>query len=440
VNRYVRMAQPLLMAGALRGATLSLALKVAGSVLNVVMLTLAARSMGPQEFGEFALWFNAVSFLAVVAGGGQEKLVIRSWNEYLGSGQFGLARGALVIGAATSAVVALLVAALCLVPALLTNAPASLLVTASLFLILQTVYTYSLHATRAILGVGHSDVHEITWRMVVILAACCGILLGRPLGVVGIFAFATLGTALALSLQLWSVLLGLPPAVREAVSQFEFGSWASRSLRMWSAGILEAANQYLEVLVIGLVLSPVAAGGYYVASRFANVFAMVAGALNTFSAREIALHHYGAEAFRALDTLRKVSLISAFLVAAGLAVVIGAGRELLNLFGPDFVSEYALLIVLSIGTACVTLAGPAPAVLLVTGHEGLYSRIIAVAGAGRGLAVPLLAWIFGPIGAGAASTGVSICAALALTIACRRCTGLDPALTVLFSKPMRTLP
>jgi O-antigen/teichoic acid export membrane protein len=209
---------------------------------------------------------------------------------------------------------------------------------------------------------------------------------------------------------------------------------------MWSAGVLEAANQYLEVLLIGLVLSPTAAGGYFVASRFANVFAMVAGSLNNFSAREIARDHYGAAAQRVLETLRKIGLISTLLVVAGIALVIGAGRELLALFGPAYVSQYPLLVILSAGTACLTLAGPAPAILLVTGHEGLYSRIVALAGLARCVALAILAWVYGPVGAAVASAGASIGLAVALTAACRRRANLDPAVTAFFAKPMRSVP
>jgi O-antigen/teichoic acid export membrane protein len=404
------------------------------------MLTLAARSMSAHDFGQFALWFNAVSFLAVVAGGGQEKLVIRSWNEYLGATQFGLARGSLVIGATASTAAAVLICLMGFVAGLLFGADHGLLLAAAFFLVLQTIYTFTTHATRAIIGVASSDGHEITWRLIVIFGTGGAILLGAPLGSTGIFAFAALGTVLALAMQLLSIYRGCPPAVRKAAAEFELGPWASRSLRMWSAGVLEAANQYLEVLLIGLVLSPTAAGGYFVASRFANVFAMVAGSLNNFSAREIARDHYGAAAQRVLETLRKIGLISTLLVVAGIAIVIGAGRELLALFGPAYVSHYPLLVILSVGTACLTLAGPAPAILLVTGHEGLYSRIVALAGLARCVALAMLAWAYGPVGAAVASAGASIGLAIALTAACRRHANLDPAVTALFAKPMRGVP
>src|SRR5580704_3240549 len=81
-----------------RGALVAFAVKVVGSVLNIVMFTIAARTMGPVEFGHFAIWFNVISFLAVISLCGQETLIIRSWGEYIERRRFGLARGALLFG------------------------------------------------------------------------------------------------------------------------------------------------------------------------------------------------------------------------------------------------------------------------------------------------------------------------------------------------------
>src|SRR5438045_9778159 len=62
------------------------------------MLTIAARSMEPLEFGIFAIWFNVICFLSVIALCGQETLIVRSWSEYIQQRRHDLARGALTFG------------------------------------------------------------------------------------------------------------------------------------------------------------------------------------------------------------------------------------------------------------------------------------------------------------------------------------------------------
>lgn len=419
------------------GAVLSLGLKVVGSALNVVMLTLIARSMSVDAFGRFALWFNVISFLAVVAGCGQEKLIVRSWNEYVSSRHYERARGALRFGAqvslaATAALVPLVIAA-----GWWLQAPAALIAGACTLLVLQTSYTFMCHATRAIVGIAGGDGHEITWRLVVIAGAAGALLARVPIDEAGIFALAGLGMGAAMLLQLRAVRIELPDPVRHATSRMDVAAWSERSSKMWAGGVLEAANQFLEVVLVGIVLSPAAAGGYFVVVRLANAFAMITSGLNSYSTREIARLHYSEGASAMGGTLRTLGVITTVLVGVGAAVVVGAGDTILSVFGPAYVTQYPLLIILSFGTAFVALTGPAPAILLLTGHEGVYSLIIGFSVAARCIALLALTPSFGALGAVLASSGTSILTALVLNLACRRLAAMNPAVTLLFPGPPR---
>lgn len=427
----LRTAQ-LLGHDAARGAAASFGLKLAGSALNILMLTLIARSMDAHEFGVFALWFNALLFLAVVSCLGQDKLILRSWNEYLSGRDYGLARGALRFGAGVTAAGALAAALTVVAVGSLQAAPAALLATASLFALLQTLYIYTSHVNRAVVGIVWADAHEMTWRGLVGLGAALALLSGWRLGAVHVFALAAAGLALAIAAQVVTARRGTPPRVRAAPARMDIRTWRARSAKMCSAGILEAAVEFLEVILVGILLSPAAAGGYFVAARIANAFAMIGGGMHSFASRQISRQHFG-EGRAALEgTLRKLGLFTALMVAAGVLVVVVAGPQVLSLFGAAFVDQYPTLLLLSLGAAIVALAGPAPTLLLTTGQEGLYSLVVAAGLACRVGAIVLSALLFGAIGAAAASAAVSIATAVALNIACRRRAGLDPAVTLLF--------
>ena len=94
-------------AGIAQGALVAFLVKLGGSSLNIVMFTIAARIIGPAEFGQFAIWFNLVSFLAIIALCGQETLIVRSWNEYTHQHRYDLARGAILFGIVVCASAAL---------------------------------------------------------------------------------------------------------------------------------------------------------------------------------------------------------------------------------------------------------------------------------------------------------------------------------------------
>src|SRR4051812_4570324 len=181
-----------------RGAGLSLALKIAASALNIVMLTVLARNMSVAEFGRFALAFNAVSFLAVLAGCGQERLVLRSWNEYLAAGRYDLARGALGFGLAVSVAVPLLLVLVLAPAAWLLPAAHAPVASAAVLLIVLTFYIFTIHVNRAVVGILASDGHEITWRVLVIAA---------------VLALAAAGRIVEADTVLWLVSVGMAAAL-----------------------------------------------------------------------------------------------------------------------------------------------------------------------------------------------------------------------------------
>lgn len=416
---------------AARGAALSFGLKLAGSALNIVMLTLIARSMDAHEFGVFALWFNALLFLAVVSCLGQEKLILRSWNEYLSGQEYGLARGALRFGALVTAAGAVAAAAAVTIAGSVQGAAGTLVASAAVFAILQTLYSYNSHVNRAVVGIVGADGHEVTWRGLVSVGAAVALLAGWRLQAGHVFVLASAGMGLAVLVQIVTARRGTPPRVRTAPVRMDVRTWWARSAKMTAAGFLEAAVEFLEVILVGIILSPAAAGGYFVAARLANAFAMIGGGLHSFSTRQISKQHFGEGSEAVADTLRKLGIFTALVVAAGALAIVVAGPQILAVFGRSFVDQYPILLLLSLGTAFVTLAGPAPTVLLVTGHEGLYSLVVGAGLVCRIALIVVCATLFGATGAAAASAAVSIGTAIALNAACRKRAGLDPAITIL---------
>ena len=79
-------------------AVFAMGIKASGALLTLTIFTLAARAMSADEFGRLAIWFNALSFLAVAAVFGQDTLISRSFGEYAGRGDYAQAWGAYRFG------------------------------------------------------------------------------------------------------------------------------------------------------------------------------------------------------------------------------------------------------------------------------------------------------------------------------------------------------
>jgi O-antigen/teichoic acid export membrane protein len=271
------------------------------------------------------------------------------------------------------------------------------------------------------------------WRLVVIVGALLLALGHLQVTMTMLFALCIIGLSLMILIQCLVVRRSLPPQIRDVAPTADVAAWVKRSLPMWAAAFLDASSQFLDVILLGLLLSPVAAGGYFVAARLANVFAMIAGGMANYSATPIASLFFTGHHPELQRSLRMVSLAVAALVVAGLAVILVGGDLLLMIFGKSYVDQHGILVVLSIGTAVAALGGPAMYVLLLTGHEALYSRVVVISLVLRVIALVIFAPRFGAIAAALSWSACLIGTTIALNTVCRRFVGIDPSVVTLLN-------
>jgi O-antigen/teichoic acid export membrane protein len=425
-----------------QGALGAFAIKVAGSFLNIVMFTIAARATEPSEFGLFAMWFNGISFLAVIAMCGQETLIVRSWSEYIQQRRFDLARAAVTFGIAVCMTAALLAAGCLVAVAVATGwrTPPGVITAASFFLIAQTLAWFTANTARTIVGFAFGEGLRETWRIAVIVGTLALVFADVHVTVALLFLLCVAGMGLLVLVQWTGILRNLPKEVRSAAPTRDPRAWTKRSVPMWAAALLDASSQYLDVILLGLLLSPAAAGGYFVAARLANVFAMIAGGMANYSASPIASMFFSGQRPELQRSLRAVSLTVAVLVGVGLLVIFVGGDVLLMIFGKSYAEQHAILFVLAIGTAIAALGGPAMYVLLLTGHEALYSRVVVAGLVVRCTALAIFVPMYGALAAAVAWTVCLIATTIALNIVCRRLVGIDPSVMALLDSPHALVP
>ncbi len=426
-----KIAQHFMASHVLKGSAAAFALKFAASIAGFTMFALASRSMEPAGFGSLAIVFNAMSFLSVVAICGQETLIVRSWSEYCASGRPALARGVLTFGARVVLGVPLAVAIVVASAWLLCDRAVSiyLVLAACTFLFMHALMQFTGQFARVAAGVIVGETpREFLWRFLVVVAVLAHHALNVDLGAAEFLLTAAAALLIAVTLQLWRVARSIPEAVKRAKPEYDIAAWMPRSFKMWISALLDTTSQYLEVVIVGLILGPAAAGFYFVATRITNVFAMITGGISVYATSRISALFYSGAKTELQNMLRALAIISAILNGTTLVVIIFGGKLLLWAFGAVYVSAYPALIVLAIGASIGALVGPATHVLLLTGHEGAYPRImgsvlfvriglIAILGPSLGLMGVVLAWSIS-----------SVIMTLALIIACRRLVGLDPSL------------
>lgn len=415
----------------LAGGLTSLVLLFSSSVLAFIMFALAARQMDPHSFGSLVVIFNTMSFFAVAVVFGQETLISRSWGEYCGTDRPALARGALRFGSSISFAGGLIAALLCLLLWLQFGSYESAWIpaAASLFLFADALLTFfsrfALVAGNVVLALLPRD---IPWRLAVIAVILYCAFSGMTLEVATFFFVAAAAIGLSLLYQGWRVWRLVPQAVKDAAPRYDIANWRHRSFRMWLSSLLDASSQYLEVVVVGFALGPAAAAFYFSATRITNVFSMIAGAMTTYAARHISPLYHGQTTEDLQAFLRILAIFSAFLAVGAFVTILVAGQLLLSFFGPSYTEVYPALLVLALGSSLTALAGPAPYLLLLTGHERLYPWLMALTLALRFSLIVVLSYWFGLLGAAIGGSIGAAALAIALVVASRRATGIDPSI------------
>jgi len=434
---FDRIARSLLLNDVLKGSATALSIKFTASVLGFTMFALLSRQMEPETFGALAIIFNAMSFLSAAALCGQETLIVRSWAEYCRSDRPALARGALTFGAQVTLGAATLTALVIgLVWSLFDRTDSlPLILAACAFLFCHALLQFSGQFSRVAAGliIGEGP-RELLWRLIVVVTIGVHHVMNVAFGTTEFFLAAAGAITFGIVLQAVQVARMIPMAVRQAKPEFDVRAWVPRSFKMWLSALMDTTGQYLEVVAVGFVLGPKAAGFYFVITRITNVFAMITGSISVYATPQISALFYSNAKPELQRILRLLAVIAAVLIGSTLLLIVVAGKLLLWMFGAAYVAIYPALIILALGASVGALVGPAAHVLLLTGHEGAYPRIMASGLMVRFVMIVVLGHMFGLMGAVVATAVSTVFIALALILACRRLVGLDPSLSFAFGR------
>lgn len=411
-------------------------LKGATIVLSFVLITLASRVLGAETFGTYSVLFSAVGLLCIVATFGQQVLLMRSWNEYVAANDPGHLKGAIVFGVTACLGGAAAMAVACYV--WVASVEGELLgLAVSAYLVSLALVLTSSHLVRTAISVGAGDGYGnlLTILPPITYLGLCW-LLGWPASLSAVYLLFTAGALLALIIHLAMIcrkVMSLFPGFGAVRAQYDPRRWTARSLKLWVSNALEASNQYLDVLVIGYLMTPSVAGAYFVITRLANAFAVMADAMHMFSTRHIPDLYYRGELQQLGKLLNSVARITLLISMAGLLGVVLCGEALLKIFNADYAVYYPALAVLCLGTAAVGAVGPSGSILMFTGHEGRYLRIIASTVALRFVAFMVLIPTFGILGAAVATSASFLFMAISLRHSAKALTSIDGSVLRLLS-------
>ena len=422
-----------LLRSGLSKSLVSLVIKMATAGLTYGMYVILSRLMGAAEYGYFAFGLSLATILAIGANYGQQTAILRYWPEEMVAGRPRKALDALRSGGAVTLVAGLGISLLLLNAGAIADglgAPAGHLHAAATLILPLALAEYWSSALRAQGSVWTAlTPRDIVWRVALPLLVVALWYAGMTLS--GAAALLLTAAVLGLSLALQYVLARarryeIAPGIAGLGAYWRAHGTASRSFFLGT--VLDSAALNADIIFVGLLVAPAAAGIYFNAFRTAGLLTLFMFAITLVVAPMVARHYHAGE-------MRQAQAITALCAWAGflfsLAVFAGFllfGDQILSLFGAGQEQGRLILILLSVGLLFDAATGPSRIVLMMTGYERQYVRIfgsIVVAGM---LAQLVVIPVFGLVGAAVTNMLARIVAQLAIAWFAHRRIGLDTTL------------
>ncbi len=160
---------------------------------------------------------------------------------------------------------------------------------------------------------------------------------------------------------------------------------------------------YSNVLLVGFLAGPAAAGAYFAAERLAQLAALPLSVVSSVNQQAMAAAHATGNPVGLQKITRQSahgSLWPTLVIGLGLVVL---ANPLLQLFGDDFSSARFVLMALVGANIIAVLTGPAQDVLIMTGRQRRVPKVMFVAAAVHVIALCILVPQLGALGAALSS-------------------------------------
>lgn len=429
IGRILRKAREALGDPGLRGALVSISVRIAAAFVGLGLQILLARLMALQDYGVYVIlwtWVSVVGQVGVLGFYDSAARFIprygrREKHAHL-AGYLALGFRAVIIGSGLLAVAAL--AFLLLLPGLVD--PAFLLpigVLALGFPVLS-LETYLTGVARGFGWYALSTVPGFILRPVLIMLGV-GIaqLAGITLDAVTVLALVVLASVLVLLVQALLLRARLPNAPRPTTSPERRRFWLLASVLMMPAMTAEELFVWIDVLILGFLVPPDQASLYFAAQRSLSLAAFVQYGFMLVAARGFSLSLASADRAGLQSRITRSTNATFWLTIPSVAITLLAGYPLLHLFGDAFVAAYPCLVLLGFAYVIRAATGQAAELLVVQGRYRLSLLIVSISVATCVLAMLVLVPLWGISGAAAAMVLVQMIRLVVVTALVHRHTG-----------------
>ena len=414
-----------------------------GNGLNYAFGIFLARTLGPEEFGLYALALTMFNMLTLAVVFGMDSGVIKFISHHLGEGQSSKARETLVAAASIafgSGLVAAIGLGLLAHPLAMTVYGKPELALSLLFFAaaipFATVALVLISALQAFQTVRYTILIKYLWEPIAKFVFAAVLLWA---------GFQLYGVLISIVLTLvFSAALAIRAAHRLAFSGSEgLPVWNTQEARTLLTYCLPLAVSNLfgvvaprsDIMILGYWANTQEVGIYLAAFQTAAIMSLVLSAFDTGLAPIISRAWSQKDRARMRDSYQAVSRLSITVSLPIFCCLILFANDILEVFGPEFSNGTAALTILAVGQVFNNATGSANTILLMSGHSRLVMTNTVVMGVALLAATALIIPFWGINGAAIAASTTFILTNVIRTIQVWRLHSI-PAFTWGLAKPI----
>lgn len=349
--------------------------RVGAAGLALAAQVLAARLIGPDGFGAYALVVVWLVLLGHTATVGTNQLICRFVAAYHSQGDAGAVAGLLRFSLAMGSCAALFISLLALgiVHFAIPGMSPDMVILATLGLLAVPLFTVqefleavSRGLDKPLLGIGPAMVLR---HLAIIVGVGVVILTGGTADALTVMGFTIAGMVVSVALQYGLVRGQLKAVMGTAKPVYKIRYWLKTALPISLLDAAETLFNNADILILGLFVPPHIVAFYFAATRLAQVLAYVPYGISAATAQKYARLAARGERGRLDELVGSVTALSTTLVGIGaLALWVGA-PALLSLFGPDYVVAAGVVPILAFGLVAASALGPGEDILTMLGEE-----------------------------------------------------------------------
>lgn len=280
-------------------------------------------------------------------------------------------------------------------------------------------------------GLGSVFVAQLTEVLRSLLFLCFVVvlvLLGFEFEVQTAMLMALFSALISLAIGMWFLKKRVPEEVVTSKVEYEGKKWWASSITLAMSSGVNVLNNRVDVIILGFVAGPAAAGIYAVAKRSVDIVSLVLASTNLVVGPGFAKNYSSGE-YKEIAILGKKMAWATSLVMLLLAVLlIITGKWLLSLFGNGFEEGYWVMVILLVGQLINAMSGSVGMILNMSGHEKDTARGVALAAFSNVFLCLILVPTYGLIGAAFASLLAIFIWNMTLLYILTRRTGINPSI------------